>query len=286
MTVVIVYNGVSGSGKSEIVGCIKAFYGFVEHDSPKAKYLGLTEIKIEDYPLSLGISSITDYSTVDVYSRLLVKMKEGPQSWIDSVEYSELCKSIRDEDSRKLLVRLKKDFESVIPGCSNKYVLGLIEKKEKNKCTNAYEYPQVYNLDIAFVSIREPKNIDDFKKQSPYPVRTLFIDRPQNQKENAIDGLDEEMLRNYKYDYYISNTESYDTIFNEIQPVMKEILRDFVQNTTLSQGERQRMACLKVNDDNMSNPWVMTEPNHIWNHDPWFGINVDSDLRPVNYTAE
>ena len=90
MNCVVVYNGVTGTGKSRVIECIKSFYENTNYKDTKATYLGLSEISNPDIKGSdkISIGYIRDYSVIEPYSKLLVKMKDNAGNWVDSAEYN------------------------------------------------------------------------------------------------------------------------------------------------------------------------------------------------------
>lgn len=239
MNCVVVYNGVTGTGKSRVVECIKAFYEDTDGESKKAEYIGINNIRMNVNPNNsaiINIGHIRDYSVIEPYSKLLVKMKDGCGKWVDSAEYNTVAQYLRDEESRKLLVKLKNTFELTYPGCSNKYVINQITEYINEDIMHDRFADFTNTINLFFVSIREPENIKNFVDTSPFPVRTLYVDR--DKKTEAIDGLDEDYLKEYPYDYIINNPDGISNIFSSIQSIVNEMLRDFAHNTDLKEYNR------------------------------------------------
>jgi hypothetical protein len=244
MNCVVVYNGVTGTGKSRVIECIKSFYENTSYQDTKATYLGLTGISNPDIKGSdkISIGYIMDYSVIEPYSKLLVKMKDNTGNWVDSAEYNTVSSYLRDAESRKLLVNLKNTFELTYPGCSNRYVIKRIEEFVQDNVLTKPPYNRVFTLNFYFVSIREPENIRDFVKNCPYPTRTLLIDAPDSDKP-AKDGLDSDFINGYDYDYTFCNERNgISNIFAGIQPVFNSMIEDFVKNTEIKQSDILRAA--------------------------------------------
>lgn len=281
MNCVVVYNGVTGTGKSRVVECIKTFYEDTDGESKKAEYIGIHNLRMNVNPYSsaiINIGHIRDYSVIEPYSKLLVKMKDTCGNWVDSAEYNTVAQYLRDEESRKLLVKLKNTFELTYPGCSNKYVINQItdyinEYIMQDKfadCTNT--------INLFFVSIREPENIKNFVDTSPFPVRTLYLDRDKkSEATEAIDGLDADYLKDYPYDYIISNPAGLHNIFSAIQPMVNEMLRDFVCNTDLKDYNR---ICTGNGRIGTKTDIYFGNPNTTPSNDPFF-VPIKVEGTPV-----
>ena len=262
MNCVVIYNGVSGSGKSKIVDCIKTMYEFIPSGSKVAEYLGINNIYIggdNRNPMSVGL--IQDISVMGEYSRLLVKLTEGPQTWIDTADYNTLSKYLRSSKMRNTLVKLKSAVESSMFGCTNGYVMKCIEKISlANQNSSIFKSNSFFGdtasfskendascINVFFVSIREPEQIQNFIENSPYPVRTLFVTRPDS--DNKVeDGYTEDIISKFDYDYYITNPDGIVKIMDSVRPVMNEILRDFAENAEFPE-ENGTTAKISINNN-------------------------------------
>ena len=103
-------------------------------------------------------------------------------------------------------------------------------------------------INLFFVSIREPDQIKDFVENCPYPVRTLFISRPHS-AHPVEDGLTEDIISNFKYDYFIANPDGVDKIMEAVRPVMHDILKDFADHALLTDDDVERLIVEDELDD-------------------------------------
>lgn len=119
----------------------------------------------------------------------------------------------KDEKSRKFLSDLK-DLCTVAFDTSFNYV------KEE------YENAQDDDIEFLFVDSREPEEIKRFVEQ--FGARTIYIDAIKRVPPIITNHADANVA-NYKYDYYIDNNGTLDSLKEIVFEFMKELNKE-VQN--------------------------------------------------------
>ena len=106
----------------------------------------------------------------------------------------------------------------------------------KSLCAEYNDYPTAWayeryesfltsDLDILFVHIREPEEIEKFVKATNGRARTLLIRGGSRFSKFGYGNVSDDCVENYSYDYYYVNEKDLKTAEEEFTSLMAEVLK-------------------------------------------------------------